>query len=59
MELLPAAVNLYFAARGHICYLCIYYKNYIVNQTVDVPPTVSFPCSARQPLHNFLYGTEP
>jgi len=39
---IPRSAMLYYAARGHICKLCTYYKNYTVIQAVRYPACCCF-----------------
>ena len=45
---------MYYATHGHICKLCIYYKNYKKKKygLLGMPLIASFPREARETAHN-------
>jgi hypothetical protein len=50
--------NLYYAAHGHICEMCTYYKNFTIILAVRYT-TYYFPRAAREPAHSNGCGALP
>jgi hypothetical protein len=43
--------NLYYAAHGHICEICTYYKNFTIILAITYTTYCYFPRAAREPAH--------
>ena len=54
----PQPARLNYATCGHICKLCIYYKNYTITLVVRYT-TCYFPHAAQEPAHNKGCGPLP